>query len=587
MNYYFDLKILLQSVSVLLSLSMIVFFLVKGKKTPLLYSYIFCQIAIFIWSSGQIMVLFSIDDKTKWFSVLVEYTAIVTIGFCWLVFCLFFTYSRLLGKRYFIVLLSLPSALTYTMLATNNLHGLFFSKFSVAEVNYGPLFWVHAAISYTYLISGTAILIKYYTSHMGTARKQARLLISAVFIPFVANILYLVNSAFDLSIVSTDVDITPLSFAFSMLLFAVAVFRFRFLNIVPIAFRKIIHNLNESIVVIDSINRIDNFNKSFVATFPGADKIKSYDNISRFIKILIDNIIITPETEKLMYSIKHETQKNVNGELTLLRPEKKSYHVNIQPLFGNNNEFLGKIILFSNITEYKRLLDELNEKNIELSALNAQLAEYATKVEELAIIKERNRFARDVHDTLGHTMTLLISLLEVSSIMCRKEPEKASEKLGDALKTARDGLKELRRSIKGLEPENLEYDDIVSSIKKMTEDFKLSGMEIDFVHEGLSSLINAEYSKVIFRVCQEALTNSLRHGKAKHVSIILKISQEKVKLFIFDDGCGCANIKKGFGLSGMEQRAKNLNGKLILGSDGESGFNIRLEIPLPINEDSN
>jgi signal transduction histidine kinase len=88
------------------------------------------------------------------------------------------------------------------------------------------------------------------------------------------------------------------------------------------------------------------------------------------------------------------------------------------------------------------------------------------------------------------------------------------------------------------------------------------------------------YSKVIFRVCQEALTNSLRHGKAKNVNIILRSSGNKLSLFIFDDGCGCSQIKKGFGLSGMEQRVKDLGGTLVFGSDGESGFNIRMEIPL-------
>jgi signal transduction histidine kinase len=118
----------------------------------------------------------------------------------------------------------------------------------------------------------------------------------------------------------------------------------------------------------------------------------------------------------------------------------------------------------------------------------------------------------------------------------------------------------------------------------MIDDFKPSGMDIDFTYEGFSSFVSANYSKVIFRVCQEALTNSLRHGKAKHVNIILKLNDNKIKIFIFDDGCGSPNIKKGFGLSGMEQRVKDLDGNIVFGSDGESGFNIRLEIPIKNQE---
>lgn len=580
MNFYFDAKIFLQSISVVLSLSMVIYFLIKGKKSSLLYSYILCQVIIFTWSVGQILVLTSSSVTAKWNAVLLEYAAICFIAFAWLMFCLLYTYCRLLAKKRLIYFLFLPPAISYILILTNNFHHLFFSSFTHTQTVLGPLFWLHTIISYVYVLTGTAILIRYSISHMGYARKQSILLIFAVSIPLVANMIYLVSIRFGLNLIDHEVDITPVSFAFSLLLFAVAAFKYRFLNIVPIALRKIVQNLNESILVVDSVNKIDSFNKSFVYTFAGSDQIKIYDNINKFIKILKDNIIVSPETETLIRSIKYESKVNVIGELTLLYPKRKCFNVSIQPIFGNNGEFLGRIILFSDITEYKKLLDEVNEKNSELSALNDQLSEYAQTVEELAITKERNRFARDVHDTLGHTMTLLISLLEVSSITCKKDPVKTEEKLTEALKAARDGLKELRRSIKGLEPETLQSNDIISSIKKMIEDFKPSGMKIDFSHDGMENFSYIVYSKVIFRVCQEALTNSLRHGKAKNVNIILRSSGNKLSLFIFDDGCGCSQIKKGFGLSGMEQRVKDLGGTLVFGSDGESGFNIRMEIPL-------
>ncbi len=580
MRFYFDGKIFLQSISVVLSLSMIVFFLIKGKKTSLLYSYLWCQALIFIWSTGQILVLFSSNDlRMKWVFILIEYAAVIFIGLSWLMFCLLYTYNRFLTKRKLVFMLFLPPTAIYIFLLTNNFHHLFFSNFSY-RVSFGPLFWLHALLAYIYLIFGTVILVKYSMSHMGNARKQAILLISAAFIPLIANILYLISNTFVPDLISTDVDITPLSFTFSLLFFGIAVFRYRFLNIVPIAFRKIVHNLNESIIVVDSLNKIDNFNRSFSITFPGSEQIKIYDNVNKFLKNLKDNILPTAETEKLINSIKYETESNVSGELILLNPEKRCFHVNIQPLFGSSKEFLGRIVLFNDISEYKNLLDEVNEKNIELSALNDQLSEYASTVEELAVIKERNRFARDVHDTLGHTMTLLISLLEVSSIMCKKDADKTSEKLDEALKAARDGLKELRRSIKGLGPETLQSSDIIRSVEKMVEDFKPSGMEIDFTYEGIENIKNPECNKVIFRVCQEALTNSLRHGKATHVSIVLRFTNDRIKLFIIDNGHGCTSFKKGFGLSGMEQRVKDCGGNIVFGSDGESGFNIRLEIPI-------
>ncbi|NLL05714.1 MAG: hypothetical protein GX270_07995 [Clostridiaceae bacterium] len=584
MKPFLDTFIVLQSISVVLSLSMIIFFLLRSKKTHLLLSYLWCQALIFVWSTGQILVVFSQNNTTLKLSMIYEYTAIIFVSLAWLLFCLNYTYSRLLVKKRLIMLLFIPPTLMYCTLITNNFHHLFFSSFKYNEVVFGPLFWLHVAISYLYMITGAVILIKSSVKNLGYARNRSILLFIASIIPFVANIAYLTNRIFDLNLLSNRYDITPLSFSLTLLFFAIATFKYRFMNIVPIAFRRIVHNLNESIVVIDSLNNIDNYNKSFEDYFAKNNQVKVYDNINKLIRSLKNDILYTPETEKLINSIKYEKTANTSGELTVLNPTKRCFRVNIQPLFGSKNEYLGRIIIFYDITEYKNLLDEVNEKNAELSAMNEQLAEYAETVEELAIIKERNRFARDVHDTLGHTMTLLISLLEVSSIMCKQNPEKAEEKLSEALKASRDGLRELRRSIKGLDPEKLKNEDIITSIKTMIDDFKPSGMDIDFTYEGFSSFVSANYSKVIFRVCQEALTNSLRHGKAKHVNIILKLNDNKIKIFIFDDGCGSPNIKKGFGLSGMEQRVKDLDGNIVFGSDGESGFNIRLEIPIKNQE---
>ncbi|TYQ15233.1 UNVERIFIED_CONTAM: signal transduction histidine kinase [Acetivibrio alkalicellulosi] len=586
MDLYFDIKIFLQSISVFLSLIMIVFFVLKGKKTPLLYIYIFCQVIIFIWSTGHILVLFSTSVSFKFLAVCYEYIAISLVALAWLLFCLTYTFNSFLRKRKLIYLLFLPPLLVYLILITNNYHNMFYTQFDMESIVYGPLFWIHFIISYIYLISGTLLLIKHSISNIGYARKRTFFLILAVTIPIIANIVFIINTIFDIEYLPNDFDFTPVSLAFSLLLFSIAVFRYRFLNIVPIAFRKIVHNLNESIVVVDSLNRIDSFNQSFLNTFCGTDEIKIYDNINKFVKNLKSNVMLTPEAEKLIYAIKHEQSISESGEINIISPEKRSFRVNIQPLFGKKQEFLGRIILFNDITEYKKLLEELNEKNTELTAMNEQLSEYASTVEELSIIKERNRFARDVHDTLGHSMTLLISLLEVSSITCKKDVNETEKKLSEALNVAREGLKELRRSIKGLAPENLKNSDIISSIKKLVDDFKPSGVNIDFSYNVEKVNITSDVCSVIFRVCQEALTNSLRHGKAKNVNIILRYISDTIELFIFDDGIGCTDLKKGFGLSSMSQRVQDIGGNIVFGSDGESGFNIRMNLPLIDRYDS-
>jgi signal transduction histidine kinase len=219
----------------------------------------------------------------------------------------------------------------------------------------------------------------------------------------------------------------------------------------------------------------------------------------------------------------------------------------------------------------------INWKKYELS--NDDTPEYASKV-GTAVAKERNQFARDVHDSVGHTMTLLISLLGVCKLTLRNDMEMTDKKLDEALKTAREGLDEIRNSIKGLSLEKLEVTNIEDSLEILVENFKRSGVDIDLNVSGSSSNIDIQVNYVLFRTLQEALTNSVRHGKATKVMVYLQSEIKLIKMFIMDNGIGCKKIVKGMGLCGMEERVRSLGGTIVYGSDGELGFNVHIEIPL-------
>jgi signal transduction histidine kinase/tRNA A-37 threonylcarbamoyl transferase component Bud32 len=240
-------------------------------------------------------------------------------------------------------------------------------------------------------------------------------------------------------------------------------------------------------------------------------------------------------------------------------------------------------------TELKSKNNELMVKNEELANLNRQLKEHAATIEELAIFKERNRVAREVHDTLGHTLTLLIMLIKVSRIKFEEDPNESKDKLSQAVEIAQEGLEELRRSIMGLMPENAGNNNIIHSLETLIAGAQKSGLEVDFsvngeefYYKNMSIRSSFPFNDCIYKTCQEAITNSLRHGNATKIGIILRFTAEKLVIFIIDNGKGCQNIQKGFGLKGMEGRVQSLNGQIIYGSDGEKGFNIHMEIPMTV-----
>lgn len=584
MNFqtYFGITFLF--IAVILSLVLIVYFYYKGNKTSELYSFICFQFLICIWSSGQIFEIFCHSTQSKWNSIVFQYFGISFIGLVWMIFSFSYTNNKAVVNKKYIIPLIIPPIIFYLSILTNDYHKLFYSEFNYKYSVYGLLFWLHLIVSYTYLMIGTILMIRYSREQLSYKRKQSILITFAVLIPIVSNIIYI------LKIFQFHIDITPVSFSISMLLFSIVTFRYRFFDIIPIATKKAVDNLKEAIVIIDSFNKIVDFNSSFANTFFNKKVIKKNDSIKEFIVALKEKLSESDSYMDILNTIEYGTEQFESGEIILSLKENRYFKVNVQPIYSNKGKnVLGRVISFNDISAYKMLVREIDEKNSELQIKNEQLKEYLLTVEELAMAKERNRITQDVHDNLGHSISLIIALLEICKITYKTEPKKTEEKLYEAVNVAREGLKALRCSLVGLAPNSLASENLVSALKNLASGFELAGIKIDLIVEGVNKQLNCVYTDAIYRICKEALTNSLRHGKARQVSIILKIMEDRIKLFIFDDGCGCSNINKGLGLTGIENRVKNLNGSINYSSDGEKGFNIHIQIQLKgkIEDDKN
>ncbi|MCL6613863.1 MAG: sensor histidine kinase [Firmicutes bacterium] len=251
-----------------------------------------------------------------------------------------------------------------------------------------------------------------------------------------------------------------------------------------------------------------------------------------------------------------------------------------------SNQQKHKSLLRTDINKYLTLFEKLNLENIELELanqklllLNEELKHYATVVKDLAISRERIRFAQDTHDTLGQTLILLISLLETGVIVAEGNPA-VKEILTQALTIAREGLSDLRRSISGLKSQKLQINNLMTALHELVQIFNSIGIAVKlFVVDSAEYAENETYTETIYRICQEALTNSLRHGRAKNVSIVLRFTGNMIRLQITDDGVGCENMVKGCGISGMEQRVRDLNGDIRFQSNTGTGFSIMVEIP--------
>lgn len=236
-------------------------------------------------------------------------------------------------------------------------------------------------------------------------------------------------------------------------------------------------------------------------------------------------------------------------------------------------------LIITSFAQYNK--EEKEKKELlykELLKAHKKLKEYADRVERLTIIEERNRIARDIHDTLGHKMTVLIMQLEMSSYMIDEDIEKAKQLIENAKKQAREGLLSIRKVVETLRiNENVSRG--IDFIKQMVDEFsKKTGSEVELKIKGNQIKMPSNVDIALYRIVQESLTNAVRHGKASKIDVEIVFRENSVNFCIKDNGTGVENIKEGYGLKGMRERVEHLKGKVMF--ESRDGFEVKGYLPI-------
>ena len=220
---------------------------------------------------------------------------------------------------------------------------------------------------------------------------------------------------------------------------------------------------------------------------------------------------------------------------------------------------------------------------LELQEAHQRLQEYATQVEELAVAEERNRLAREMHDTLGHRLTVAAVTLEGAQRLIPTEPERSVEMVATVREEVRDALRELRRTVATLR-EPLQTDiPLQQSLPQLVNSFQMAtALAIDLQMPEEELQLPNTHRLVIYRAVQEFLTNVQRHARANQVWIKLEMQASNFLLKMKDDGVGFdpLNTGAGFGLRGLQERVSKIQGSMDIHSQVNEGTEIVVEIPL-------
>ena len=237
------------------------------------------------------------------------------------------------------------------------------------------------------------------------------------------------------------------------------------------------------------------------------------------------------------------------------------------------------------IEEVNELYAQLSQANEDLQKANVELHKYAVMKEKMGETKERNRLAREIHDTLGHTLTGISAGLDACLAIIDVAPDKTKQQLELLSKVTREGIQEVRRSVSELRPDALERLGLEYAIRKMINDTNVvtnnTTVTFDCRMEHLK--FDEDEENAIYRVIQESVTNAIRHGHATRIHILMEPQCGGIHLQVKDNGCGCEDIKSGFGTAHIKERIEMLKGHVEF--DGSDGFLVDATIPIRWGEE--
>jgi signal transduction histidine kinase len=229
------------------------------------------------------------------------------------------------------------------------------------------------------------------------------------------------------------------------------------------------------------------------------------------------------------------------------------------------------------------LIRRLQQQQDSLAQANAQLTNYAATLEELTISRERNRIARELHDTLAHTLSALSVQLETVKAYWEVDPAAAQQMLDKSLEATRSGLQETRRALKSLRASPLDDLGLVLALQEMAEETAArANLKLDLSLPEQLPALSSDVEQCVYRVAQEAMANVAHHANAQTLTVQVLVNGPRVSLLVRDDGLGF-NMEQGetsrhFGLPGMRERVQLVGGQLTIDSQPGQGTAIQLTI---------
>ncbi|MGI5971434.1 MAG: histidine kinase N-terminal 7TM domain-containing protein [Oscillospiraceae bacterium] len=553
----------LLAASSLTSASLGIFALFKRRNSKGAVSFVLSMLAVTIWSVAHTLEILSGDFSTKLFWANMQYFAYCFSPVTLVALCMEFTgYDTWIRSKRFIWLAVIPT-ITIILVWTDQLHGLvrydmhmdYGGIFPVIAKKYGPAFYVHGIYSHLLNLTALALLVKAAFFNNAVYKKQAAALLTGVSLIVIPNILYVLGLS-----PSKRIDLTPAFFGPAGLIIAWSIFRYRFFDLVPIARDKIFEIMDAGAMVLDLQNRVLDINPAF-ENMLGLNALQVTSKYVEEVCAEFPGLL-----KACLDSSSVRTEFSIGGDST------KYYEAFFSPLTDNKGMLQGRLAVIYEITAKKRVQQELLKQQW-----------------KLAVIEERERMARDLHDNIGQ----VLGFINLQAQGIRKElvnagVENISMKLNKLIDASQSAHAEIRRYIRDVRSSAYFEKDFITAFKAVVSSFEeQTGMNVrinippDFTGEELEPASRMN----LLNILREAMNNVRKHAEAENLYIDFSLSQGLLNAVVEDDGKGFDAaqqnaVKSGFGLDIMRERALEAGGQIDISSAAGRGTRIELRIPL-------
>lgn len=540
--------------------SLIAIIWIKAKSSTLKNCFLSVAGLIVLWTIAKILKTVSPNVTLRWIFVVVQYFGVQYLGVAFVFFAWCYKTGKLPAKTIQMLLLT-PPTVGFLVVATNPYHMLFYRTFDFYKDKFGPLFIPFQLIQYLYLISGIAILMVSYRrepkkDNLGRFFGLLSLLVMSMNIYYIAFKFDLVRWYFKFPVF----DITPLLMSAALIFFLMAAYNRKFLDISPISISMALSSTTRGLLFVYPDQSVYDENLAFKRNFPQCTGSKTLTELLKHMPVKDPSV--RPEI------LEHIMGNDCDDAFTVTMDSGKQFKVQSKIM---NHQI--RMVHISDVTQIEMLKQQVNTQNLELIKNQSEIEKIYSVTKNMSILKQKRTIAQDVHDILGHSLTVVIGSLELLALDAKKMEVKP--KLTAICEMIMNSVTDLKNALS--ESNELKEE---PSLLQLIEGLSNDRIFMDFSYQGKPLELSKKQTEAFYRLSQEAMTNAIRHGKAKTIHLVLRYTLSKVEMFIVDDGIGCKQIEMNYGLKGILERFKHLNGTVRYTSDGESGFNLYASLPL-------